>query len=117
MTTPLTHPTLLRLLQLASPALPVGAYAYSHGQEWAVAAGWVHDEASLHTWLDDQLEHTLARVDLPILIRLHAAATRGDDGVMRRWSRELIALRETRELTLRRYRCYVRPSPTTRRVR
>jgi hypothetical protein len=32
-----------RLLQLASPALPVGAYTYSQGLEWAVEAGVVRD--------------------------------------------------------------------------
>lgn len=90
--------TLLRLFQLASPALPVGAYAYSQGLEWAVEARWVHDEASLAAWLDDQLHHTLPRVDLPILARLHAAAAAGDDGALVHWSRELVALRETREL-------------------
>ena len=31
----------LRLWQLLSPTLPIGAYAYSRGLEYAVAAGWV----------------------------------------------------------------------------
>ena len=35
-----------RLLQLASPALPVGAYTYSQGLEWAVEAGLVKDQAA-----------------------------------------------------------------------
>ena len=30
---------LVRLLQLASPALPIGAYSYSQGLEWCVEAG------------------------------------------------------------------------------
>ena len=34
---------LLRLCHLVSPALPVGAYAYSQGLEYAVQAGWVGD--------------------------------------------------------------------------
>lgn len=92
------HPTLLRLLQLASPALPVGAYAYSQGLEWAVAAGWVGDEAALEKWLREQLEHSLAFVDLPILARLCDAARRDDDDALRAWSRQLLARRETREL-------------------
>jgi urease accessory protein len=90
--------TLLRLLQLASPTLPVGAYAYSQGQEWAVGAGWIRDEATLASWLGDQLTHTLARVDLPLLARMHAAALAADDDALVRWSRQLIAFRETREL-------------------
>ncbi|HYD47551.1 MAG TPA: urease accessory protein UreF [Terriglobales bacterium] len=90
--------SLLRALQLASPSLPVGAYAYSQGLEWAVAAGWVVDEEGLKRWLEDQLSHTIAGVDLPILARLYCAAQAGDDKAMVSWSRELIALRETREL-------------------
>ena len=42
---------LLRLCHLVSPALPVGAYAYSQGLEYAVQAGWVSDEASTFDWL------------------------------------------------------------------
>lgn len=90
--------SLLRLLQLASPSLPVGAYAYSQGLEWAVAAGWVDGEASLRAWLGDQLDGSFARTDLPIFVRLCAAARRGDAARLRFWSRHLIALRETREL-------------------
>lgn len=98
MTGTLDPGTFLRLLQLASPALPVGAYAYSQGLEWAVEAGWVHDEASLADWLRDQLAASFARVDLPIFARLHRAAQAGDDEAMRQWSSELSAWRETREL-------------------
>lgn len=92
------HPALLRLLQLASPALPVGAYAYSQGLEWAVEAGWVTDDATLASWLEEQLTHALGGVDLPIFARAWDAARRGDDAALRGWSRELAALRETREL-------------------
>jgi urease accessory protein len=90
--------TLLRLLQLASPALPVGAYAYSQGLEWAVAAGWVNDEPSLARWVEEQLTHSLAGVDLPIFARLYEAARSGDEAAQISWSRRLTALRETREL-------------------
>ena len=37
---------LVRLLQLASPALPIGAYSYSQGLEWEVASGNVRDAAT-----------------------------------------------------------------------
>ena len=50
------NPALMRLLQLASPALPVGAYSYSQGLEWAVEAGTVQDEATALTWIGDLLE-------------------------------------------------------------
>ena len=90
--------TLLRVLQLASPALPVGSYAYSQGMEWAVTAGWVHDEMSLASWVDTQLRHSFGPTDLPLFARLYDAA-RGDDGAAQVvWSRRLLARRETREL-------------------
>jgi len=90
--------TLLRLLQLASPALPIGAYAYSQGLEWAVEAGWVSDEKSLAAWLNDLLDHTFVGVDLPLLARLYDAARARDEEAQLHWSRYLIAMRETREL-------------------
>jgi urease accessory protein len=98
MTASLDAAALLRLLQLASPALPVGAYAYSQGLEWAVEAGWVTDEATLGGWLGEQLTESFGRVDLPIFSRLHRAAHEGDASALERWARELVARRETREL-------------------
>ncbi len=58
---------LARLLQLASPALPVGAYTYSQGLEWAVQCGTVSDEASAGQWIGDFLELGLGRFELPLL--------------------------------------------------
>ena len=46
----------LPLLVWLSPAFPVGAFAYSHGLEWAVEAGDIADAASLRDWLVDLLE-------------------------------------------------------------
>jgi hypothetical protein len=44
-------PQLLRLLHLASPALPIGAFHFSQGLEYAVECGWVKDEASALEWI------------------------------------------------------------------
>ena len=57
--------TLLRLMWLASPALPVGGFSYSEGLEAAVEAGHVRGEAAVGDWLLDQLNLSLARADLP----------------------------------------------------
>lgn len=89
---------LLRLLQLASPSLPVGAYAYSQGLEWAVEAGWVGDAASLSQWIEEQLDRSLAGVDLPILARLHRSMIAADVAAQETWTRQLLARRETAEL-------------------
>lgn len=90
--------TLLRLLQLASPALPIGAYAYSQGLEWAVEAGWVTDEATLSAWLQQAMTTTLAQVDIPCFVRLLAAARAGDEGAIADWTDCLLACRESAEL-------------------
>ena len=90
--------SLLRLCQLVSPALPVGAYNFSQGLEYAVEAGWVHDEVSTVEWVRGIAEHAIGTLDLPILLRLHAAWTHGDEAKARYWSQYLVASRETNEL-------------------
>lgn len=47
----------LTLTQWLSPAYPVGAFAYSHGLEWAVESGQVTDDISLQKWLAAILKH------------------------------------------------------------
>ncbi|MEJ2646043.1 MAG: urease accessory protein UreF [Gammaproteobacteria bacterium] len=89
---------LLRLLQLASPTLPVGAYAYSQGLEYAVHAGWVADEGDARDWILGLLEHNLANLDIPVLARLLEAWQQGDRADVLRWTRFLWAGRESAEL-------------------
>jgi urease accessory protein len=72
--------SLLRLLQLASPALPVGGFSYSECLESAVEAGFVQDEASATDWLSDQLHLSFARADLPVFCAA-LAAWRAQDAV------------------------------------
>lgn len=88
----------LRLLQLASPALPVGAFAYSQGLEAAVATGFVTDEASTARWLLGLLENGLGLQELPIFARIHAAARAGDHPAVSRWNDLLFATRASAEL-------------------
>ena len=64
----------LPLLCWLSPSFPIGAYAYSHGLEWAVEAGDVRDEASLQAWLADVLHQGLGRNDAILLSAAHRAA-------------------------------------------
>ena len=46
---------LLRQQSWLSPAFPTGSYSYSHGIEWAVEAGHIHDRKSLVDWLEADL--------------------------------------------------------------
>lgn len=86
--------SLARLLQLASPALPVGAYTYSQGLEWAVEAGMVKDEATALQWIADQLEWNLGRFEAPLLARMMAAS----DAARAELDAQYLASRETAEL-------------------
>jgi len=89
---------LLRLLHLASPALPIGAFHFSQGLEYAVEAGWVTDEASALEWIGGICSASLGTLDLPVLLRLRAAWTQADHAGVLRWNAFLIACRETEEL-------------------
>ena len=89
---------LLGLLQLVSPALPIGAFAFSQGLESAFELGWVSDEESLGKWLEGVLEDGLTRCELPVLARFQAAWAAGDGEAVAEWDRWLAANRETAEL-------------------
>lgn len=89
---------LARLLQLASPALPVGAYTYSQGLEWAVESGTVRDEAGALRWIGDQLEWNLGRYEAPQLLRFLEAWSVGDVRKVLELDTEYLASRETAEL-------------------
>lgn len=91
---------LLRLLHLSSPALPIGAFHFSQGLEYAIEAGWVHDEASALEWIDGIAHAGLGSLDLPVLCRLMAAWKAGDDAAVLRWNAFVLASRETQELRL-----------------
>lgn len=92
------HPQLLRILHLASPALPIGAFHFSQALEYAVDAAWVRDERSAFAWIAGLAENALGTLDLPVLARLHAAWLSDDMAAVHRWNSFLIAARETEEL-------------------
>lgn len=89
---------LLRLLQLASPTLPVGAYAYSQGMESAVTNAWVTNEKSATLWILDLLENSMCRTDVPVIARLYQAWTESNQDQLNYWNQFLIASRESNEL-------------------
>jgi urease accessory protein len=89
---------LLRLCQLVSPALPIGGFNFSQGLEYAIHAEWVCDESSALQWICGLGCHAVGTLDIPVLLRLHAAWARADLTSVTRWSQFLIASRETAEL-------------------
>ncbi len=88
----------LRLYQLISPSLPVGAFTYSQGLEWAIECGWVRDADSLGDWLESVLDHSLVTLELPLLSRLCDAFASDDSGAVQHHCDWLLACRETSEL-------------------
>jgi len=88
----------IRLWQLISPALPVGAYAYSQGLEYAVDAGWVYDEATAQEWIHGQIRNNLSQLDVPIFLRLYRAWQENDFNKVNHLNALILALREAAEL-------------------
>ncbi len=89
---------LARLLQLASPTLPVGAYAYSQGLEWAVESGAVRDEASALIWIGDLLEWNMGRYETPLLAQMLRACRVNDATSIEQINARYLASRESSEL-------------------
>lgn len=97
-TTMTTDGSLLRLLHLASPALPVGAFAYSQGMEQAVACGWVTNEQEAGSWIEGLLTAGVGQLEIPLLRRLQASWTANDHSAVRAWNDTLRASRPARQL-------------------
>ena len=66
------------LLLWLSPAFPVGAFAYSHGLEWAFEAGDLTDAASLAAWLADLAEFGGPQFDVSLFALAFRAAAAAD---------------------------------------
>ncbi|MBI3430984.1 MAG: urease accessory protein UreF [Hydrogenophilales bacterium] len=89
---------LIRLLHLASPTLPVGAYTYSQGLEWAVETGAVRNEDTALAWIGDCLAFGVARFEAVYLAHMLAAWGSRDTARLAELDAEFIASRESSEL-------------------
>jgi len=94
-----TNP-LLAALHLASPALPVGGFAYSQGLEQAVEDRWVTSMEQAYVWIRDVMVLNLARQELPLWLASHRAVITQDWQGLRAANDVLYALRETAEFRL-----------------
>ncbi|MSP37402.1 MAG: urease accessory protein UreF [Deltaproteobacteria bacterium] len=90
--------SLVRLLQLASPALPVGAYSYSQGLEAAVEIKIIRDASTAARWIGDMLEYSIAPMEAPVLLRSIAAWEVPNYSAVEKWNALFLASRETSEL-------------------
>ncbi len=94
----LTNSNFLSILQLASPALPVGAYSYSEGLEMLVENGTISDADHLRLWLEAQLRYGAIRLDAAVMVRAWQSAQLNDMQALCGWNLWLSAARETEEL-------------------
>lgn len=92
--------SLLQLMWLASPALPIGGFSYSEGLEAAIEAGRVHDETSAADWLVHQLHLTQSRSDIAVIAQAIPAWRAGDAVRVQSLNNWVIETRETSELRL-----------------
>lgn len=97
---PLPPASLLQLIWLASPALPVGGFSYSEGLEVAVDRAGVTTEAAAADWLAAQLQLTQARGDMAVLQQALAAWRDGDHARVRALNDWVLQTRESSEMRL-----------------
>jgi urease accessory protein len=97
---PLPAGSLLQLIWLASPALPIGGFSYSEALEAAVDRAGVTTEAAATDWLVEQLHLTLVRGDMSIAARAVAAWRANDKSRISYLNNWVLQTRETSELRL-----------------
>jgi urease accessory protein len=91
---------LLRLQSWLSPAFPIGSYSYSHGLEWAVEAGHVHDRETLVDWLDADLQYGSGRNEAIFFSEAWRCASSSDRARFSEIAELSAVLRGTAELAL-----------------
>tara|TARA_R110002073_G_C9486801_1_gene580494 strand:- start:43 stop:741 length:699 start_codon:yes stop_codon:yes gene_type:complete len=87
---------LLRLMHLASPSLPIGAFSYSQGLETAIEDGSVKDEDSARAWISEALS-VVSDFEAPVVWRLLQAFSARDAEAVTYWTECFIAARDTSE--------------------
>ncbi|MGB3692605.1 MAG: urease accessory protein UreF [Spirulinaceae cyanobacterium] len=88
----------LRLLQLASSALPVGTYNYSEGLEYLVGKGAISTPESLESWLRQELAFGVIRLETAVMLRSYNCLVARDLCQLNYWNKWLSASKESVEL-------------------
>jgi urease accessory protein len=91
---------LLRLLQLCSSTLPVGAYSYSEGLELLVETQQIQSAAALQDWMTQELRYGAMRIEASIMLRAYHATLAQDTAALLAWNHWWSAARDTEELRL-----------------
>ncbi len=91
---------LLRLLQITSPALPVGAYSYSEGIEYLCSNGTIQTESELFNWLKRELNFGFVTNEAAIVLRAHHSVLSSNLEGLKYWNNWFSATRDTEEVRL-----------------
>ena len=92
--------SLLQLIWLASPALPIGGFSYSEGLEAAIDMAGIATEAAAADWLSDQLHLGLARGDLAVVAQAIEAWRAADSTRVAELNAWVLQTRESAEFLL-----------------
>ena len=92
--------SLMQLLRLCSPTLPIGSYAYSQGLETACHNEYVNSQETLFDWIQGLLTHSIQYLDIPVFSRLYDAHKENNLADINYWNNYILASRETSELLL-----------------
>lgn len=92
-----TYQSFLSILQLASPALPLGAYSYSEGLEF-LTINQITNQEQLYSWLKQELMWGTIRVESALMLRACDCTIKKDLEKLSYWNNWLTANRETNEL-------------------
>ncbi|AFZ43700.1 Urease accessory protein UreF [Halothece sp. PCC 7418] len=89
---------ILKLLQLSSSALPLGAYSYSEGLETAIETQMIQGEEGFKQWLQDELSHGAIRLETALMLRGYRCWQKKDLEGLQYWNQWGSAVKETAEL-------------------
>ena len=81
---------MLNLMRLTSPSLPIGAFAYSQGLEFACDQEWIKDEDSAKEWIAGLMRNTQTYLDVPVLVRLYDAWQSNSMDRIEYWSKYIL---------------------------